>query len=71
MMSCLTGKLPYGRCEITEWNNMFVKAFELGLADIAVKKNKGKTKAKLSFAKNSQSIMGTIRANVKNKSIGN
>ena len=58
-------KLPCGRCEIPQQDDMLLKAFGLGLADVMVIKNKGKTKAKLSFAKDSQSIVESLRADVK------
>lgn len=58
-------KLPHGRCEIPQQNDMLIKAAALGLADITVVKNRGKTKAKLSFAKNSQSIIGSLSTDVR------
>ena len=58
-------KLPYGRCEIPQQNNMLIKVFGLGLADIEVIKNKGKTRAKLSFSKDSRPIIESLRADVR------
>lgn len=58
-------KLPCGRCEIPQQDDMLLKAFGLSLADVMLIKNKGKTKAKLSFAKDSQSIVESLRADVK------
>ena len=58
-------KLPCGRYAIPQQNDTLIKALALGLADVTVTKYKGKKRAKFSFAKDSRSIMESLRADIK------
>lgn len=58
---------PYGRLEIPRENDMLIRAFGIGLADIVIEKKKGKTRAKLSFAKDSQSILKSLNTDIRKR----
>ena len=60
-------ELPYGRGEIPWQDNMLIKAVGLGLVEIVLVKNRGKTRAKLSFAKDAHSIVNSLPADVRKR----